>query len=180
MHASLASSLLEGPLISHGFKPLASSSIHTLDSHHGCNSNQVDGMMPLTTSISHSTESPRKSLKAISLKVNQYEAGGGEDWKQKEHHSRSEWSESQRCVTRRGSSNQGIRFTVTTYHLMTAHLEVKFRFFGLSTRVERVLGRTYHPDFKNTKPAAAMTVVGGEDKYRTKLLLSPDYKLSLF
>ncbi|KAG9146423.1 hypothetical protein Leryth_011711 [Lithospermum erythrorhizon] len=30
-----------------------------------------------------------------------------------------------------------------------AHLEVQFRFFGLSSQVEGVLGRTYQPDFVN-------------------------------
>lgn len=49
-----------------------------------------------------------------------------------------------------------------------AHLEVQFRFFALSPKVDGVLGRTYQPDFKNlAKPVVAMPVVGGEDKYRT-------------
>lgn len=56
-----------------------------------------------------------------------------------------------------------------------AHLEVQFRFFSLSSKVEGVLGRTYQPDFENpTKPGVAMAVVGGEDKYRTSSVLSPD------
>ncbi|KAH7514160.1 hypothetical protein FEM48_Zijuj11G0059200 [Ziziphus jujuba var. spinosa] len=56
-----------------------------------------------------------------------------------------------------------------------AHLEVQFRFFGLSSKVEGVLGRTYRPDFQNpAKPGVAMPVVGGEDEYRTTSLLSPD------
>ncbi|KAK9152609.1 hypothetical protein Sjap_000089 [Stephania japonica] len=55
------------------------------------------------------------------------------------------------------------------------HLEVQFRFIGLSSAVEGVLGRTYRPDFKNpAKPGVAMPVVGGEDKYRTSSLLSAD------
>ncbi|KAG1347152.1 hypothetical protein COCNU_06G009810 [Cocos nucifera] len=57
-----------------------------------------------------------------------------------------------------------------------AHLEVQFRIFGLSPDVEGVLGRTYHPNFKTT----AKPVVGGEDKYRTSSLVSPDCKLCLF
>ncbi|XP_021726048.1 uncharacterized protein LOC110693217 [Chenopodium quinoa] len=62
-----------------------------------------------------------------------------------------------------------------------AHLEVQFRFFGLSPKVEGVLGRTYQPDFKNpVKPGVAMPVVGGEDRYRTSTLLSTDCKSCLF
>ncbi|KAH0986736.1 hypothetical protein GBA52_013913 [Prunus armeniaca] len=56
-----------------------------------------------------------------------------------------------------------------------AHLEVQFRFYGLSSNVEGVLGRTYQPDFKNpAKPGVAMPVVGGEQKYRTTSLVSAD------
>nr|XP_023888161.1 uncharacterized protein LOC112000292 [Quercus suber]POE66564.1 hypothetical protein CFP56_53945 [Quercus suber] len=62
-----------------------------------------------------------------------------------------------------------------------AHLEVQFRFYGLSSKVEGVLGRTYQPDFKNpAKPGAAMPVVGGEDKYRTTSLVSADCKSCVF
>jgi len=50
---------------------------------------------------------------------------------------------------------------------------VLFKFYGLSSRVEGVLGRTYQPDFQNpAKPGVAMLVVRGEDKYRTTLLIS--------
>lgn len=75
---------------------------------------------------------------------------------------------------------------IHNYHIPSddcfAHLEVQFRVFGLlSPDVEGVLGRTYHPNFKNTaKSGVAMPVVGGEDKYRTSSLLSPDCKLCLF
>ncbi|KAK9048809.1 hypothetical protein SSX86_032224 [Deinandra increscens subsp. villosa] len=56
-----------------------------------------------------------------------------------------------------------------------AHLELQFRFAGLSDGVEGVLGRTYQPDFKNpAKPGVAMAVVGGEDRYKTTSLLSAD------
>lgn len=56
-----------------------------------------------------------------------------------------------------------------------AHLEVQFKFFALSSKVEGVLGRTYQPDFQNpAKPGVAMPIVGGEDKYRTTSLLSAD------
>ncbi|XP_059442128.1 uncharacterized protein LOC132174496 [Corylus avellana] len=62
-----------------------------------------------------------------------------------------------------------------------AHLEVQFRFYGLSSKVEGVLGRTYKPDFENpAKPGVAMPVVGGEDKYRTTSLLSSDCKSCVF
>ncbi|TKY66571.1 Root cap [Spatholobus suberectus] len=55
-----------------------------------------------------------------------------------------------------------------------AHLEVQFRFFALSPKVDGVLGRTYREDFENpAKPGVAMPVVGGEDTYRTTSLLSP-------
>ncbi|GFY91815.1 late embryogenesis abundant (LEA) protein-like protein [Actinidia rufa] len=62
-----------------------------------------------------------------------------------------------------------------------AHLEVQFRFIGLSSVVEGVLGRTYRPDFKNpAKPGVAMAVVGGDDKYRTSSLLSTDCTYCVF
>ncbi|KAL3736224.1 hypothetical protein ACJRO7_025217 [Eucalyptus globulus] len=62
-----------------------------------------------------------------------------------------------------------------------AHLEVQFRFFGLSPKVEGVLGRTYRPNLVNpAKPGVAMPVVGGEDKYRTTSLLSADCKFCIF
>ncbi|KAM1655356.1 hypothetical protein ACFX1Q_008246 [Malus domestica] len=62
-----------------------------------------------------------------------------------------------------------------------AHLEVQFRFYGLSSNVERVLGRTYQPDFRNpAKPGVAMPVVGGEHKYRTTSLVSVDCTACVF
>ncbi|KAG1347153.1 hypothetical protein COCNU_06G009820 [Cocos nucifera] len=61
------------------------------------------------------------------------------------------------------------------------HLEVQFKFFGLSPDVEGVLGRTYRPDYRNAaKLGVAMPVVGGEDEYRASPLLSPDCKRCLF
>ncbi|PIA46201.1 hypothetical protein AQUCO_01500013v1 [Aquilegia coerulea] len=48
-----------------------------------------------------------------------------------------------------------------------AHLEVQFRFIGLSTEVE-------------AKPGVAMAVVGGEDKYRTTSLVSSDCAFCMF
>ncbi|KAI3769226.1 hypothetical protein L6452_00326 [Arctium lappa] len=62
-----------------------------------------------------------------------------------------------------------------------AHLEVQFRFSGLSDEVEGVLGRTYQPDFKNpAKPGVAMAVVGGEDKFKTTSLLAADCATCIF
>ncbi|XP_027355273.1 uncharacterized protein LOC113865105 [Abrus precatorius] len=62
-----------------------------------------------------------------------------------------------------------------------AHLEVQFRFFGLSPKVDGVLGRTYREDFENpAKVGVAMPVVGGEDKYRTSSLLSPNCAYCVF
>ncbi|CAI0439062.1 unnamed protein product [Linum tenue] len=63
-----------------------------------------------------------------------------------------------------------------------AHLEVQFRFFELSPRVEGVLGRTYQPDFENNvaRPGVAMPVMGGEDKYRTSGLVSAECGACIF
>ncbi|TKY49058.1 hypothetical protein E2542_SST26484 [Spatholobus suberectus] len=62
-----------------------------------------------------------------------------------------------------------------------AHLEVQFKFYGLSSRVEGVLCRTYQPDFQSpAKPGGAMPVVGGEDKYRTTSLISADCGVCIF
>ncbi|MFQ6621032.1 hypothetical protein Gotur_002081 [Gossypium turneri] len=56
-----------------------------------------------------------------------------------------------------------------------AHLELQFKFYRLSSKIERVLGRTYQPNFMNhAKPGTAMPIVGGEDKYRTSSLLAAD------
>ncbi|KAK7324604.1 hypothetical protein VNO77_28304 [Canavalia gladiata] len=62
-----------------------------------------------------------------------------------------------------------------------AHLEVQFRFFALSSKVDGVLGRTYRLDFENpAKLGVAMPVVGGEDSYRTTSLLSPNCASCVF
>ena len=62
-----------------------------------------------------------------------------------------------------------------------AHLEVQFKFYDLSSKVEGVLGRTYQPDFENpAKLGVAMPVVGGEDRYRTSSILSADCGACLF
>ncbi|KAM7492618.1 hypothetical protein LguiA_035539 [Lonicera macranthoides] len=74
---------------------------------------------------------------------------------------------------------------IHNYHIPSddcfAHLEVQFRFYGLSSKVEGVLGRTYQPDFENpAKPGVAMPIVGGEDRYRTESLLSTDCRSCVF
>ncbi|CAN6457705.1 unnamed protein product [Victoria cruziana] len=62
-----------------------------------------------------------------------------------------------------------------------AHLEVQFRFYGLSPQVEGVIGQTYQPDFRSpVKKGVAMPIMGGEDKYRTPSLLSPECKFCKF
>ncbi|KAJ1395482.1 Root cap [Sesbania bispinosa] len=62
-----------------------------------------------------------------------------------------------------------------------AHLEVQFKFYHLSSKVDGVLGRTYQPDFQNpAKLGVAMSVLGGEDSYRTTSLLSADCGVCLF
>ncbi|KAI3457499.1 hypothetical protein Pfo_014162 [Paulownia fortunei] len=63
---------------------------------------------------------------------------------------------------------------IHSYHIPSddcfAHLEVQFRFYGLSAKVEGVLGRTYQPEFVNpAKPG-----------YRTSSLLATDCALCVF
>ncbi|CAL9068388.1 unnamed protein product, partial [Musa banksii] len=54
-----------------------------------------------------------------------------------------------------------------------AHLEMQFRFAGLTERVEGVLGQTYRAEYVSpVKKGVAMPMMGGEDKYRTTSLLS--------
>ncbi|OAY28648.1 uncharacterized protein LOC110602713 [Manihot esculenta] len=61
------------------------------------------------------------------------------------------------------------------------HLEVQFRFFNLSPKVDGVLGRTYRPDFENSaKPGVAMPVLGDEEKYKTPSLLSAKCESCIF
>ncbi|KAK3026139.1 hypothetical protein RJ639_042582 [Escallonia herrerae] len=62
-----------------------------------------------------------------------------------------------------------------------AHLEVQFKFFHLSEKVEGVLGQTYRPEFKSpVKIGVPMPVMGGEDKYKTSSLVSADCKYCIF
>ncbi|XP_065878504.1 uncharacterized protein [Euphorbia lathyris] len=61
------------------------------------------------------------------------------------------------------------------------HLEIQFRFFNLSPKIDGVLGRTYRPDFENqAKPGVAMPVLGGDENYRTSSLLSSDCQSCIF
>ncbi|MQL77375.1 hypothetical protein Taro_009775 [Colocasia esculenta] len=62
-----------------------------------------------------------------------------------------------------------------------AHLDVQFSFYGLSSEVEGVLGRTYQPDYVNpAKRGVAIPVLGGADKYWTPSLLSPQCSACVF
>ncbi|CAI9093692.1 OLC1v1029250C1 [Oldenlandia corymbosa var. corymbosa] len=62
-----------------------------------------------------------------------------------------------------------------------AHLEVQFRFFNLSSKVDGVIGRTYRPNYETpAKLGDPMPVFGGEDEYRTTSLFSADCKDCLF
>lgn len=62
-----------------------------------------------------------------------------------------------------------------------AHLEVQFKFFNLSEKVEGVLGQTYRPDFENpVKRGVPMPIMGGENKYKTSSLVSADCNLCIF
>ncbi|KAL4190187.1 hypothetical protein AMTRI_Chr07g74540 [Amborella trichopoda] len=55
-----------------------------------------------------------------------------------------------------------------------AHLEMQFRFKNLTDGVEGVLGQTYRPGYTSpVKRGVAMPMMGGEDRYRTPSLLSP-------
>lgn len=62
-----------------------------------------------------------------------------------------------------------------------AHLEVQFRFAGLSEDVEGVLGQTYRPDYRSpVKRGLLMPVMGGEDKYKTVSVLSSECARCIF
>ncbi|XP_077252660.1 uncharacterized protein LOC143892073 [Tasmannia lanceolata] len=56
-----------------------------------------------------------------------------------------------------------------------AHLETQFRFANLTEAVEGVLGQTYRPNYVNpVKTGVPMPLMGGEDRYRTPSLVSPN------
>ncbi|CAK9136415.1 unnamed protein product [Ilex paraguariensis] len=62
-----------------------------------------------------------------------------------------------------------------------AHLEVQFKFFHLSEKVEGVLGQTYRSDFLNpVKRGVPMPIMGGEDQYMTSSLVEADCKRCIF
>lgn len=62
-----------------------------------------------------------------------------------------------------------------------AHLEVQFRFEGLSEDVEGVLGQTYRSEYRSpVKKGVPMPVMGGEDKYRTVSVLSSECGKCIF
>ena len=56
-----------------------------------------------------------------------------------------------------------------------AHLDVTFRFQGLSAQVDGVLGQTYRPGFVNpVKRGVAMVVMGGAERFAAPSLLAAD------
>ncbi|MQM06976.1 hypothetical protein Taro_039808 [Colocasia esculenta] len=62
-----------------------------------------------------------------------------------------------------------------------AHLDVQFNFYGTSSAMEGVLGRTYQPGYMNpAKPGVAMPVLGGADKYWTPSLVSTQCNSCVF
>lgn len=62
-----------------------------------------------------------------------------------------------------------------------SHLEVQFKFFALSEKVEGVLGQTYRPDFENpVKRGVPMPIMGGEDRYATDSIVSTNCKSCIF
>ncbi|RCV37578.1 hypothetical protein SETIT_8G074900v2 [Setaria italica] len=61
------------------------------------------------------------------------------------------------------------------------HLDVGYKFHGLTGGVDGVLGQTYRPDYVNKLDIAAkMPVMGGEDKYRSSGLFATDCAVSRF
>ncbi|WOK94835.1 hypothetical protein Cni_G03540 [Canna indica] len=62
-----------------------------------------------------------------------------------------------------------------------AHLDVQFKFSGLSDRVEGVLGQTYRPGFQNpVKRGVAMPIMSGEEKYFVSSLLATNCMKCVF
>jgi hypothetical protein len=61
------------------------------------------------------------------------------------------------------------------------HLDVGYKFHGLTGGVDGVLGQTYRPDYVNKLDIAAkMPVMGGADKYRSSGLFATDCAVSRF
>ncbi|CAH1452597.1 unnamed protein product [Lactuca virosa] len=62
-----------------------------------------------------------------------------------------------------------------------AHFETQFKFLKLSDDVEGILGKTYRPGYVSpVKRGVAMPLMGGEDKYETPSLTSPNCKVCMF
>ncbi|KAJ7558604.1 hypothetical protein O6H91_04G047600 [Diphasiastrum complanatum] len=62
-----------------------------------------------------------------------------------------------------------------------AHLEINFKFFGLSDDVTGVLGQTYAPSFRSpVKVGVAMPIMGGESNFAASALMKPDCAVSKF
>lgn len=62
-----------------------------------------------------------------------------------------------------------------------AHLEIGFKFFGLTRDVHGVLGQTYRDDYvSRVKMSAAMPIMGGEPKYSSSNLFSTDCAVAKF
>ncbi|KAJ0963779.1 hypothetical protein J5N97_028901 [Dioscorea zingiberensis] len=54
-----------------------------------------------------------------------------------------------------------------------AHLEMQFRFRGLTEEVDGILGQTYRPDYVSpVKKGVAMPMMGGEERFRLPSLFS--------
>jgi hypothetical protein len=61
------------------------------------------------------------------------------------------------------------------------HLDVSYKFHGLTKDVDGVLGQTYRPDYVNKLDISAkMPVMGGADKYRSSGLFATDCAVSQF
>lgn len=100
----------------------------------------------------------------------QSDSGENSEQEQHQHHPCWNWRDFHQC----GADNRVHNYQIPSDDCF-AHLEVQFRFFGLTTEVEGVLGRTYRPDFENpAKRGVAMPVVVGEDRYKTSTLTSTD------
>ncbi|KAG6470286.1 uncharacterized protein LOC122031408 [Zingiber officinale] len=61
------------------------------------------------------------------------------------------------------------------------HLDVQFKFAGLTERVEGVLGQTYQPNYRNpVKLGVAMPIMSGEERYFLPSLLATNCNSCIF